>query len=227
MHELRQSIFPVALEEINSALLRTGCWEGEVIHSQRDGTQVIVASRWSLQRDEQGRPLTILETNSDITERKRAEDALRKSEFYLAEAQKLTHTGTWVFDPSNLEDVYWSSEYYRILGFDRATDQVSRSVALERVHPDDRVRLDRTLKEAICRKMDLDTSFRVVLPDGTEKHLRSVAHPVIDQSGGIVEIVGTSVDDTEQDQNREVHDKAVEESRWREERAYKAKQSQH
>src|SRR5215471_2394495 len=212
-HELMQTIFPVALEEINSALLRIGRWEGEVVHSQRDGTQVIVASRWSLQRDEQGRPLAILETNNDITERKRAEDALRKSEFYLAEAQKLTHTGTWVFDPSNLEDVYWSSEYYRILGFDPATDQVSRSVALERVHADDRVRLDRTLKEAICRKTDLDTSFRVVLPDGTEKHLRSVAHPVIDQSGGIVEIVGTSVDVTEQYQNRAVLEKAFEEIR--------------
>src|SRR5499433_687681 len=220
-HRLMQTIFPVALEEINTALLRTGRWEGELAHLKRDGTQVIVESRWSLQRDEQGRPLATLETNNDITERKRAEDALRKSEFYLAEAQKLTHTGTWVFDPSNLEDVYWSSEYYRILGFDPATDQVSRSVALERVHADDRVRLDRTLKEAICRKTDLDTSFRVVLPDGTEKHLRSVAHPVIDQSGGIVEIVGTSVDVTEQYQNRAVLEKAFEEIRGLKDQLYR------
>jgi PAS domain S-box-containing protein len=79
-HQLMQTIFPAPLAEINAELLRTGRWEGELVHTKRDGTQVVVASRWALQRDEQGRPGAILETNNDITARKRAEATLRDSE---------------------------------------------------------------------------------------------------------------------------------------------------
>jgi PAS domain S-box-containing protein len=79
-HELTQTAFPAPLEEIESELHRTGHWEGELVHRRNDGTQVVVASRWSLQRDEQGRPVGVLETNNDVTERKRAEEDLRESE---------------------------------------------------------------------------------------------------------------------------------------------------
>ena len=79
-HALMQTIFPAPLETINAELLDRGRWEGELVHSTRDGSQVVVASRWSLQRDVDGRPVAILETNNDITERKRAEDGLRASE---------------------------------------------------------------------------------------------------------------------------------------------------
>jgi PAS domain S-box-containing protein len=78
-HELMRTIFPEPLAEINAKLLRTGRWEGELIHTKRDGTQVVAVSRWALQRDERNNPSAILETNNDITERKRAEEALRRS----------------------------------------------------------------------------------------------------------------------------------------------------
>jgi PAS domain S-box-containing protein len=78
-HELTRTIFPESLDEINAKLLSTARWEGEVTHTKRDGTQVVVASRWSLQRDEQGIPTAVLETNNDVTDRKRAEEALRRS----------------------------------------------------------------------------------------------------------------------------------------------------
>ena len=78
-HQLMRTIFPEPLDEININLLRTGRWEGELIHTTRDGTPVVVASRWSLQRDERGNPNAILETNNNITERKQAEEALRRS----------------------------------------------------------------------------------------------------------------------------------------------------
>ena len=78
-HELMRTIFPEPLDEINIKLLGTGHWEGELIHTKRDGTRVVVASRWALQRDERSHPSAILETNNDITERKRAEEALRQS----------------------------------------------------------------------------------------------------------------------------------------------------
>jgi PAS domain S-box-containing protein len=79
-HQLTHTRFPAPLEAIKAELLRTGRWEGELIHAKRDGTQVVVASRWSLQRDAQGNPMAILETNNDITERKRAEEELAKTE---------------------------------------------------------------------------------------------------------------------------------------------------
>jgi PAS domain S-box-containing protein len=92
-HQLMQTIFPAPLEEINAELLRTGRWEGELIHTKRDGTQVIVASRWSMQQDERGRPVAILETNNDITERKQAEEALRKAQTELAHVTRVMTMG--------------------------------------------------------------------------------------------------------------------------------------
>jgi two-component system, LuxR family, sensor kinase FixL len=92
-HQLTQTIFPAPLAEINTELLRTGRWEGELVHTKRDGTPVVVASRWALQRDEQGRPAAILETNNDSTERKRAEDALRKAQTELAHVTRVMTVG--------------------------------------------------------------------------------------------------------------------------------------
>src|SRR5260370_1004464 len=70
-HELLRWVFPTPIEEIHAELLRSGRWDGELEKTRADGSQVVVASRWSLRRDEQGRPAAVLETNNDITERKR------------------------------------------------------------------------------------------------------------------------------------------------------------
>jgi two-component system, LuxR family, sensor kinase FixL len=92
-HQLMQTIFPAPLEAINEELLDRGRWEGELTHTRRDGGRVIVASRWSLQRDEHGQPVAILETNNDITERKRAEEALQKTQAELAHVTRVTALG--------------------------------------------------------------------------------------------------------------------------------------
>ena len=78
-HQLLKTVFPAPFDEIHAELLRTGRWEGELIHTKRDGSQVTVASRWSLQRDKRGGPVAILETNNDITESKKAQEAIRRS----------------------------------------------------------------------------------------------------------------------------------------------------
>ena len=101
-HQLLQTIFPAPLEEINAELLRTGRWEGELVHTKRDGTQVIVASRWSMQQDEQGRPLATLETNNDITERKRAEEERRYNTRLLRTITDNTSSMIFMVDAAGL-----------------------------------------------------------------------------------------------------------------------------
>jgi PAS domain S-box-containing protein len=157
----------------------------------------------------------------DLSEQKRTEETLRRSEAYLAEAQRLTRTGAWAFYPSDPERSYWSSEYYRIYGFDPVKDPARYSAVLERIHPDDRARRDRKFKEALHKKEEFEDDFRIILPDGTKKHLHMVAHPVIDQAGDVVEFVGTSMDVTEQYQNRAALEKAVEEIRTLKDQLYR------
>ena len=92
-HQLMQTIFLTPLEKIMAELNSTGRWEGELIHTRRDGTQVVVASRWALQLNEQEKPIAVLETNNDITERKRAEEALHKAQTELAHVTRVATLG--------------------------------------------------------------------------------------------------------------------------------------
>jgi len=208
-HELMKTVFPVPLEQINAELFRTGRWEGELTHTKRDGTQVIVASRWALQHDQSGRPAAVLETNNDITERKRAEDALRRSEAYLTQAQRLTHTGSFARHPARLETTYASDEYCRLLGFDPSSGPPSREDVLQRIHPEDRDRIDRTSQEAISTGTDFDAEFRAVLPDETIKHFRGVGHTIVDASGVPVEHIGTLTDVTERKRAEEERERLL------------------
>jgi PAS domain S-box-containing protein len=108
-HELLQSIFPVSKGVIHAELLRSGRWDGELTKTKADGTQVVVASRWLLRRDEQGRPAAILETNNDITERQRREQQIRALNAELAKRTTELEAGAYGNDdrtrqPSVYED---------------------------------------------------------------------------------------------------------------------------
>jgi formate hydrogenlyase transcriptional activator len=144
-------------------------------------------------RDEQGRILRWYGTRTDIEERKQAEEALRRSEAYLADAQRLTHTGVWAGDRTS-KPLYWSEEVYQIFGFDPQQGLPTGEQALERIHPDD---FDKFQRGTINEKGHLESEYRIVLPDGTLKYVSGSAHPVLDRDGEIVEVVGVIVDITE------------------------------
>ncbi|MGC2613878.1 MAG: PAS domain-containing protein [Terracidiphilus sp.] len=194
--DLLKTVLPAPVEKIKAEVARTGQWKGEILHTRKDGSKVVVASRWSLQRDKHGAPLAIMETNNDITERKQAEEALRRSEGYLAEAERLTRTGSWV-DDGTVRPVYWSEEHYRIFGLDPRQGLPTRDQPLERIHPDDRDKVLQAFERVIHQKTDSEAEYRIVLPDGTLKYAHSIGHPVLNANGDLVEIVGTTVDITE------------------------------
>jgi PAS domain S-box-containing protein len=132
-------------------------------------------------------------------DRKRAEDALRRSEAMLAEAQKLSHIGSWVWDRSS-NATSWSAEMVRLFGFDPQQGQPSREAIEERIAPDDRERVHAIHERAVREKTDLEHEYRILLPDGPVKHMYASCHPVGNAAGDIVELLGTVRDVTERKQ---------------------------
>jgi len=136
-------------------------------------------------------------TNVDVTERKRAEDTLRRGEAWLAQAQKLSHTGTWVLDGATRHFLYWSDESYRIWGLDPLKGLPTRDDMWERIHPDDRERVWGEVQEALREKTDFLAEFRILLPDGTVKWLEANTHHEFSPLGALLEVVCTNIDVTE------------------------------
>ena len=320
LYELLRTEFPAPLADIKTALVRNDRWEGELVDTKRDGTEVVVASRWSVQRDSAGRPVAILETNNDVTKRKlaeakaqqqekelqltidtipafvfsnlpdgwtdflnkrwldytglslseaqgfgwqvayhpedlqrvlkarsesiaagkpyehesrirradgvyrwflnrsaplrdergnivkwygsntdiedrrQAEDALRRSEAFLAEAQKLSKTGSFGWDVASGK-LSWSEQAYRILEYDPTIEPALQAV-YDRSHADDLGRLRRLIESVSKDRRDWRIEHRLVMPDGTVKHVYCAAHPTSDASGGL-EYVGALMDVTE------------------------------
>ena len=133
----------------------------------------------------------------DITERKRAEQRLRQSEAYLAEAQRLSQTGSWAWNPATGENTYGSEECLRVMGFDPAGPIPSFEEVFQRIHPDDQAASRERFEKAIRDKADFEFGYRIVHPDKGVRDIHVVGHAVLDRSGDLGEFVGTSIDITE------------------------------
>src|SRR3984957_10880101 len=165
--------------------------------------------RWFLSRFEplrasDGNLLLWIGATLDIEE-------LKRSEAYLAEAQGLSHTGTWVLNPTTMQYLYWSDESYRTWAFDPLQGFPSRGALWQRIHPDDRDRVWEKVQEALRQKRDYSGEFRIVLPDGTVKYLAATSRHLFSTNWELVEVIGTNVDVTE----RKRAEKALRESEAR------------
>ena len=139
----------------------------------------------------------------EIAERKRAEERLRQSEAYLADAQRLTHTGSWVWHVAQRDASHLSQEWYRIYGFDPEQGVPVWEQRLQRVHPADRARWQEVIDRAISDKSAYEVEFRILLPGGAVKYIYTVGHPVLNASGDLMQFVGSSTDITERKQAEE------------------------
>jgi PAS domain S-box-containing protein len=140
---------------------------------------------------------------TEVTAAKQAEMKLRESEAYLAEAQRLSHTGSWAWTSATRETRYWSDECYRLLGFDPYGGLPPWDAFWQRLHPEDRPRIREGFERAYRERAEYEMDYRIVLPSGEIRDIHVVGHPVLTSSGDLVEFVGTIFDVTERKQAEE------------------------
>jgi len=178
----------------------------ETVRMRKDGGLLDVALTISPMKDAAGRVVGASKLARDITERKRAEESLRRSEGYLAEAQRLSHTGSWAWAPATGEMRYCSEELYRLMGFDPQGGQPRFETFFKCIHPDDQPRIAKTLERARHQRAEFEMEDRIVLASGEIRDVHVVGHPVLSPSGDLEEFVGTMMDVTERNQAEALRD---------------------
>jgi len=171
--------------------------------AQRGATESLRRARDDLKLTVQELQKTNEALQAESRERKSAEESLRRSEGYLAEAQRLSHTGSWASIPAMGEIRYLSEECYRVLGFDPQGGQPRYEAFFERIHPDDQTKVREAVEIAGREKTEFELDYRIVHPGGGIRDIHVVGHPVLSPSGDLVEFVGTVIDITERRRSEE------------------------
>jgi len=155
---------------------------------------------------------------TDVTVAMEAERKLRRSEAYLAETQHLSHTSSWAWDVPHQVFVYRSAEVYHLFGLDAEKNAGRQRSFHDRIVPDDRARVVEVAQRAVREKADFEVDYRIVLPGGSIKRVHSVGHPVVNNAGDVIELVGTHVDITEQFEAKEKLQRAFDDLKKSEDR---------
>jgi PAS domain S-box-containing protein len=202
---------------------RTSLATGEPFEAETRVRRADGVYRWFLHRkvalrDDCGKIVRWYGSSIDIEDRKQAEDALRRSEAYLAEAQRLSHTGSFGWNTSTGE-IFWSEETYRITGFDRSR-RPTLDLVFQRVHPDDLALVRQTLDRTAQKGTDLDFGHRLLMPDGSTKHVHVIGRPLKNESG-CLEFVGSVMDVTAAKHSQQELQQALQEIAVLKDRLYK------
>ncbi|MEG3991126.1 PAS domain S-box protein [Microcoleus sp. S28C3] len=190
IHAFLETIFPKPLETLLAEFFEHGSWEGELHHTTRDDRHIIVASRWTLQRDAEGKPCAQLEINTDITDRKQAEDAIKKSEERYRSLILATSQMVWTGDAEGrcpdmpAMRAYTGQTEAEVVGFGW----------LDAMHPDDRERTAQVWMEAVQTKSLYDIEYRIRRADGNYRYFQGRGVPILNEDGSIREWVGTCSD---------------------------------
>jgi PAS domain S-box-containing protein len=177
-------------------------YEQEERHRGADGDYRWFLSRGVPVRDAEGRIVRWYGTNTDIEDRKRAEEELRRNTAYLEMGQKIAEIGTWTWNRSSGE-IFGSRELYDIFGIDPERTRLSRETFLERIHPEDRSRYQQEIDTAVTQKREWEIEYRIALSDGSVKYIRGIGRTVLNESGDASELIGTAMDITKRKQAEE------------------------
>jgi PAS domain S-box-containing protein len=197
--EDREHVFQIADESIRSGE------RAEVEHRilRPNGEIRIVHSRGDLKKDASGRPYQMFGVSQDITDRTRSEQALKRSQFYLSEGERLAHMGSWASRDLGIRwsddlDIYWSDEVYKIYGLDPKDGAPNLQQYLAAIHPQDRVSMAETMKMMHEQRCGCDVTKRIFRPDGEVGYVRCVGVPVV-EDGVFKGFRGTTMDVTGQE----------------------------
>ncbi|MEJ2034023.1 MAG: PAS domain S-box protein [Deltaproteobacteria bacterium] len=167
-------------------------WEYRVL---RQGEKRWILGRGRIIRDPSGKPVRMIGTNVDITERKRAEEELKKQRDQLEEAQEIAKTGSWERDVVN-DKITWSKELYRIFEMEPERFKATFEAFLDLVHPEDRQKVRERLAQAFSKKRTYDIEYRITTPNGREKIIHSRGAVIFDPSGKPIFTRGSAQDIT-------------------------------
>jgi PAS domain S-box-containing protein len=176
-------------------LAATGRGHFEVTAHRKDGAHLFIECSVIAMRGERGEITGYIGINRDVTERRRREKELQRSQAYLAEGQRLSKTGSWTWTIATGE-VFWSEQQFHVFGRDPRSPSPSIEGCLDLIHPDDRGFIAQKLADTLTDIRDYEWDCRIVAGDGTVKQVHTTAHPIL-ENGVLVEYVGTTMDMTD------------------------------
>ena len=182
--------------------------EFEEVSMREDGPHTSIVHKFPL-KDADGKIYAVGGVATDITARKKVEEELLRDEAYLAEGQRLSHTGSWSWNVRTGE-VFWSRETYRILGLDPANTKPTREAFYQRLHPEDHAFL-LALEDVLHEQDRFEFDYRIVRPDGSTRYIHAISRNLRNEDGEVIELFGTVMDVTEQNRARNELQRAFDE----------------